>query len=354
MALNLTEAAQQQAIAEGFAGGPIPTLNPQNVNTQAVLGNPLTPVEEPVPYYPPATSVTPNLGLSLQGLDVVTADNFIILDTQVVSSQASVYASLSNAKVISINQEITATGASVIYTVPTGRKAIILYGTIFNLGGSTTTMFNQYYNAALGATFQMSDGASTTVGSNAYGAVSNSIVNPPVNAYLIMAAGDEYIINSTVQPYYVISGILEFDASSPVKSVFVAPTASQVAIYTVPTGKTAALISADGPGAAPYLFLNPYVGSSSLTNVLGVTNFGASAFTPSVWCVPNGSSPAAQNKLIVGSSVVSTGAWHSTCSPGYGYAPVIMGPGDEVVLQITSGAAASGQGAWVNMIEYAA
>jgi hypothetical protein len=81
MTLSLAQAAQQQALAEGYQFGPTPTLNNQNVNTQASLGNTLVPVTEPVPYYPPATNTTPNLGLSLQGLDPVEAENMVILDT---------------------------------------------------------------------------------------------------------------------------------------------------------------------------------------------------------------------------------------------------------------------------------
>ena len=78
--LTLAQAALQQAIAEGFAGGPLPTLNSTNINTQASIGNPLTPTVEPAPIYPPATLVTPNLGLSLQDLSVVDANNMVLID----------------------------------------------------------------------------------------------------------------------------------------------------------------------------------------------------------------------------------------------------------------------------------
>src|ERR1035438_2988530 len=84
--LTLGEAQQQQALAEGFQDGPLPPLNPANEFTQIVeLGNNLPQTPPPyipaVPYYPPATIVTPNLGLSLQGLDTLTAENFVIIDT---------------------------------------------------------------------------------------------------------------------------------------------------------------------------------------------------------------------------------------------------------------------------------
>lgn len=78
--LTPAEVAQQQALAEGYQNGPTPTVNPANIFTQAQIGNPISPIAEPVPYYPPATYTTPLLGLSLQGLDVVMAENMVILD----------------------------------------------------------------------------------------------------------------------------------------------------------------------------------------------------------------------------------------------------------------------------------
>jgi hypothetical protein len=89
--LTALEVAQQQALAEGFAAGPVPKVNPANIYTQDLLGNPIVPVAEPVPYYPPATNTTPNLGLSLQGMDVVLADNMALLDSAAVNAGAVVF-----------------------------------------------------------------------------------------------------------------------------------------------------------------------------------------------------------------------------------------------------------------------
>lgn len=128
--LTLTEAAQQQALAEGYAGGPTPTLNSPNLNTQASIGNPLIPVIEPTPYFPPTIS-TPNLGLSLNGMDDVLAQDMVILDTAIAgggfgpitsgSLQAvnattplslSVTAALTVLYAISVSLESTGTAAS--------------------------------------------------------------------------------------------------------------------------------------------------------------------------------------------------------------------------------------------------
>lgn len=105
--LTLAQAAVQQALAEGFAGGPIPTLNNANVNTQANIGNPLIPVVEPTPYYPPATTVTPNLGLSLQDLSVVDANNMVIIDTAIGSGSTGgvlrTSVTLTSAQILALN-----------------------------------------------------------------------------------------------------------------------------------------------------------------------------------------------------------------------------------------------------------
>lgn len=93
--LTLQEVAQQQALAEGYVYGPTPTVNNANLNTQAEIGNPLVPVSEPTPYFPP-TTITPNLGLTLIGLDDTAAQNMVLIDaatspninTQIANYQA--------------------------------------------------------------------------------------------------------------------------------------------------------------------------------------------------------------------------------------------------------------------------
>lgn len=82
MALTSIEAAQQQALAEGYQNGPTPTLNSANLNTQSAIGNPLVPVIEPVPYFPPIT-ISPNLGLTLIGLDGTEAQNMVLIDAAI-------------------------------------------------------------------------------------------------------------------------------------------------------------------------------------------------------------------------------------------------------------------------------
>src|ERR1700678_1756091 len=89
--LTLAQAALQQALAEGFAGGPLPTLNPANLLVQSNIGN------------PPATNVTPNLGLSLQDLSSVLANNMILIDSYINTIVHVSSVTLSAAQVNALN-----------------------------------------------------------------------------------------------------------------------------------------------------------------------------------------------------------------------------------------------------------
>jgi len=77
--LTLQELQKAQAIVDGFAFGPMPALNPANLNTQDREGNPQVPSTSPAPYYPPAVP-TPLLELSLYDMSSTLANNFVLLD----------------------------------------------------------------------------------------------------------------------------------------------------------------------------------------------------------------------------------------------------------------------------------
>jgi hypothetical protein len=79
MALSLTTLQKAQAEAEGFQNGPLPALNPANLNTQDALGNTQTPTTSPAPYYP--SSETPNLQLSTEDMSSQLANNMVLLDS---------------------------------------------------------------------------------------------------------------------------------------------------------------------------------------------------------------------------------------------------------------------------------
>ena len=85
----LTDAQLQkeQASAEGFQLGPQPALNPQNLNTQIILGNNFSVVPpSPVPAYYPGADKTPNLQLSLNCMEPEMANNMVLIDAFVGNS----------------------------------------------------------------------------------------------------------------------------------------------------------------------------------------------------------------------------------------------------------------------------
>ena len=104
--LTLQEVAQQQALAEGYVYGPTPTVNNANLNTQAEIGNPLVPVSESTPYFPP-TTITPNLGLTLIGLDDTAAQNMVLIDaaTSPSSPVLSSTVTLTNSQILAASTE---------------------------------------------------------------------------------------------------------------------------------------------------------------------------------------------------------------------------------------------------------
>jgi hypothetical protein len=82
--LTQLQLAKAQAEVEGFQMGPEPALNPANLNTQELIGNPNAIPNAPasIPYYPPL-QLTPNLQLALFDMSTEVAQNFVILDNAV-------------------------------------------------------------------------------------------------------------------------------------------------------------------------------------------------------------------------------------------------------------------------------
>jgi hypothetical protein len=156
--LTLQQVAQQQAIAEGYSAGPTPQVNPANAATQASLGNPLSPIAEPTPYFP-GTIITPNLGLSLEGMDDVLAQNMVILDAAIgtggggsstaIKTVTSAYPVVQADGTILANGTFTVTLATTYTKGTTFRIKNIGTGTVtvssaVNIDGATTYVLNPY------------------------------------------------------------------------------------------------------------------------------------------------------------------------------------------------------------------
>lgn len=77
--LTLQELQRAQSIVDGFAFGPLPALNPANLNTQEQEGNPIGPGVTDVVKYPPAVP-TPFLHLSTFDMSATLAMDMWLID----------------------------------------------------------------------------------------------------------------------------------------------------------------------------------------------------------------------------------------------------------------------------------
>ena len=155
--LSNLELQTEQAKAEGYVDGPAPALNTANIQTQKSIGNTSLPSDVPalVPYFPGVLD-TPNMQLSLAGMDQNLVKNFEIIDAASLST-SHVTLTLTAAQISTIKsvpvQIIPAPGVGYFvqvqqvvfkynfgttqYTVGGGAPAWVLY---YNGGGSATSV----------------------------------------------------------------------------------------------------------------------------------------------------------------------------------------------------------------------
>lgn len=145
--LTLTQLQKAQAEADGFAFGPEPALNPANLYTQAVAGNPqpTPPAPTPVPYYP--SSETPNLNLSTRDVASEMANNLVILDALFPSGGGS-GVPVVQSKVLAVNttlpQNISETAAlTTLYAISLFMQSLGTGG-----AGDTVTVTISYISPA--------------------------------------------------------------------------------------------------------------------------------------------------------------------------------------------------------------
>jgi hypothetical protein len=130
--LTPAQLAKAQAEAEGFQNGPQPALNPANIYTQDMAGNPITPSTGLTPYYP--SSETPNLQLSTRDMASELANNFCIIDSLLVG-----YAPGANVPVISQKLQVlnATTVQSLSLTLPSTQLVqVSLYASSAGTGGA--------------------------------------------------------------------------------------------------------------------------------------------------------------------------------------------------------------------------
>ena len=209
-------------------------------------------------------------------------------------------------------------GTTTLYTVPTGKKAMVLGGTGWNSSGGNIVATWVY--GVGGVDHRMSP--DTTIGTLAQHVVT------PQTAFL--NAGDTVKITTTTNNgLNQWTKILEFDANSQVKSVFLeAPASGNNTLYTVPTGKKA-IIGATGAGFA--------------SAIVYFSNESGAAKTFYCNLVPSGGAVATTNQ-ITGNITANDEAINTS-----GNTNAVMAAGDFINVNLSAAATASL--AWVNIFE---
>lgn|ERR1019366_2053551 len=152
--LTLLQLEKQQAESEGYQQGPEPELNIPNTSAQSLLGNTVTPVPTPVPYYPGATE-TPNLEMSLTNMGANLAENFVLIDSLFpvgapilsipVISQRMQYLNTTAPESISLTSSVTQLYAVSLYmsspgTGAAGHLVVCTISYISEIGPQTITV----------------------------------------------------------------------------------------------------------------------------------------------------------------------------------------------------------------------
>ena len=230
-------------------------------------------------------------------------------------------APLPNVKYVSGYANLTSTGATSLYTVPSNRRAAILGCSFYNNSGSSSTVQITVNVAGAGTLYPL------TVTS----APGNSTASEKaVNAIYVGEATDQFEVSTTQQPVNVWCRIIEFDTTSPLKTVKITSfAASDNTVYTVPANKT----------AVPVWFAEN--GQSMLPATY--SNISGGAITVHGNFVPSGSSPGSTNQYTVGAST-NSGSVSSFNTPP------TMNTGD--FFSINSGSSNSGQLGWITVIEH--
>jgi|SRR5690349_21119452 len=219
------------------------------------------------------------------------------------------------------------TGDTDLYTCPSGRRAIILACYFTNNSGVGNIV--AYVEAKISSVYyRLSANATITNGTI------NNTANPQP---FILEAGQGFSINSTTNNGLTAGlRVIEFDNSSPLKTVsLLSLSAGNNTLYTVPTGKTALLLSSTGssqPSLPGFQFGFVFYGNTSTVNR-----------TVSMNAVPSGGSVGGSN-LILASTTVANNNFSS---------PTIqfnLFDGD--FINVNTDANTATQIAWVNVYEF--
>ena len=228
-----------------------------------------------------------------------------------------VYPSLPNAKLVGGNVGNLASGDNTIYTVPAGRKALVLSTQIFNpTGGAINNI--QYVNVG-GTQMRIRNGVALAA---------NSTVQYAVG--VVLNAGDYYIINTGGAGLNCFTKIVEYDdMMTAYKTIFAANPAATATLYTVPAGKSAIILNNQHNA----IFTN---GNVNMTNDSGGTR------VYNWYQVSSGGSPGTSNQITAAISVANA-------NENLALASGILNAGDYIAINIDT--ATTGHVVWFTILE---
>lgn len=215
------------------------------------------------------------------------------------------------------------TGDTDLYTVPTGKRAIVTTMCGFNPSAGSITWYPKVKIS--GTYYRLNSGSAAGAGT----------FSAPTSVSFILEAGEILAINTiTTNGLNVSTSIIEFDAASPLKTVKLAGLSTgDNTLYTCPSGKTALPL---GPSL---LFggINPTV----FCPFLYVVGDASGGDTFVLHLVPSGGSAGSTNKIA---TVTPSANARGTASFAGS-----LGAGDFIVVNASTGDAA--QIAWMNLVE---
>lgn len=232
---------------------------------------------------------------------------------------------LPNLTIISLRSRTSTTGTLDLYTVPTGRRALIVTAFVINTSGSSMSLVQLFVKIS-GTLYPIS------LITNSFTSGTNRNISPVGN--YVAEAGETISIALNQQPNTVQMQLFEFDNTSNLKSPKIFSPALATGfntVYQVPVGKTA--------------FICAVAGSFNFTALSGVVYSNNSGSSRSIvtYQVPNGGSPDATTQTAA-STLIGSGTANFT-----GAVPSILASQDSLVVSTDSGTAT--QFAWTTVIE---
>lgn len=204
-----------------------------------------------------------------------------------------------------------ASGNNDTYTVPAGRRAIVLTSTFRSQSASSATLIQ---NWKISGTYYPVNFSTQTV-------AAGTVVNDTVDGGFIMEAGEILSFNSSQSTMNIFAQVVEFSNQSNLRTVkTIGATNGDQTVYTCPAGKHAILMTGNGQA----------LGSPNFASF--ISNSSGGSITSNIYCVPNGGSKGAAN-LIQASIVTTTGSCTRIKFGG------ILNPGDFMVWNCNTASA---------------